>query len=212
MPEISAGAPMTTAVTDLITAVVILPLMLSLHALPCKDKTRQRLWLALFLSIGIGSFLGFIAHIFVWSTHIYSIIWVFLYAVLFQVLHVFLRLSLHAALGAQWLSKWRKGLISISVILLYLLTAALELAGINPIRLFVVYCIIMAVPGLYLFAKTAIQKKVPGARTIWFSFLPQHEVNCDRFAKYILNTAMQTKFKEVTIEYVLDVLKKHFDI
>lgn len=39
-----------------------------------------------------------------------------------------------------------------------------------------------------------------------------HEVNCDRFAKYILDTAMQTKFKEVTIEYVLNVLKEHFDI
>lgn len=39
-----------------------------------------------------------------------------------------------------------------------------------------------------------------------------HEVNCDRFAKYILDTAMQTKFKEVTIEYVLHVLKDHFDI
>ena len=38
------------------------------------------------------------------------------------------------------------------------------------------------------------------------------EVNCDRFAKYILNTAMQTKFKEVTIEYVVNVLKEHFDI
>lgn len=39
-----------------------------------------------------------------------------------------------------------------------------------------------------------------------------HEVDCDRFAKYILDTAMQTKFKETTIEYVLNVLKQHFDI
>lgn len=38
------------------------------------------------------------------------------------------------------------------------------------------------------------------------------KVNCDRFAKYILDIAMQTKFKEVTIEYVLSVLKEHFDI
>lgn len=37
-------------------------------------------------------------------------------------------------------------------------------------------------------------------------------VDCDRFAKYILNVAMQTKFKEVTIEYILGVLKEHFDI
>lgn len=38
------------------------------------------------------------------------------------------------------------------------------------------------------------------------------QVDCDRFAKYILNVAMQTKFKEVTIEYVISVLKEHFDI
>ena len=37
-------------------------------------------------------------------------------------------------------------------------------------------------------------------------------IDCDRFAKYILNVAMQTKFKEVTIEYVVGVLKKHFGI
>lgn len=37
-------------------------------------------------------------------------------------------------------------------------------------------------------------------------------VDCDRFAKYILNVAMETKFKEVTIEYVLAVLKEHFDL
>ncbi len=37
-------------------------------------------------------------------------------------------------------------------------------------------------------------------------------VDCDRFAKYILNVAMQTKFKEVTIEYVIGVLKEHFGI
>ena len=38
------------------------------------------------------------------------------------------------------------------------------------------------------------------------------EVSCDRFAKCILNTAMQTKFKETTVNYVLRVLKEHFGI
>ena len=38
------------------------------------------------------------------------------------------------------------------------------------------------------------------------------KVDCDRFAKFIIDTAMQTKFKEVTVEYVLDVLREHFDI
>lgn len=37
-------------------------------------------------------------------------------------------------------------------------------------------------------------------------------IDCDRFAKYILNVAMETKFKEVTIEYVLRVLKQHFGL
>lgn len=36
------------------------------------------------------------------------------------------------------------------------------------------------------------------------------EVSCDRFAKYILNTAMQTKFKETTVNYVLRVLERAF--
>ena len=38
------------------------------------------------------------------------------------------------------------------------------------------------------------------------------EVSCDRFAKCILNTAMQTKFKETTVNYVLRILKEHFGI
>jgi hypothetical protein len=39
-----------------------------------------------------------------------------------------------------------------------------------------------------------------------------HTVDCERFAKYILKVAMDTKFKEVTIEYVVSVLKQHFKI
>ena len=38
------------------------------------------------------------------------------------------------------------------------------------------------------------------------------EVSCYRFAKCILNTAMQTKFKETTVNYVLRILKEHFGI
>lgn len=36
-------------------------------------------------------------------------------------------------------------------------------------------------------------------------------VDCDRFAKYIINTALQTKFKEETISYVLKVVEQSFD-
>lgn len=36
-------------------------------------------------------------------------------------------------------------------------------------------------------------------------------VDCDRFAKYIINTALQTKFKEETISYVLKVVEQNFD-
>ena len=39
-----------------------------------------------------------------------------------------------------------------------------------------------------------------------------HTIDCDRFAKYVLKVAMDTKFKEVTIEYVVAVLKQHFGI
>lgn len=38
------------------------------------------------------------------------------------------------------------------------------------------------------------------------------QIDCDRFAKFILNVAMQTKFKEETIHFVLAVLKQHFSI
>ena len=38
------------------------------------------------------------------------------------------------------------------------------------------------------------------------------EVSCGRFAKYIWDTAVQTKFKETTVNYVLRVLKEHFGI
>ena len=37
-------------------------------------------------------------------------------------------------------------------------------------------------------------------------------IDCDRFSKFIINTAMQTKFKELTIEYVVGILKEHFGI
>lgn len=173
MLQFSTGAAMTTAITDLLTAFMILPILLVVHKIPCLDQALKRLWFTFFLSIGAGSFLGFLAHVFTWSARSYSMLWIFLYAVLFQILYIFLRLSIHAAFGADRPFRREKKWIGVFVALAYLLTAVLVIVGINPIRFFVIYCIVMALPGLYLFIKMAVQQKDRAARIFLFSFLPQ---------------------------------------
>lgn len=37
-------------------------------------------------------------------------------------------------------------------------------------------------------------------------------IDCDRFAKYIIDVAIQTKFKEETLKYIIEILEKHFEI
>lgn len=172
MPIISSGASMTTAITDLITGAMIIPIIISIRKKKCEDETLKKLWIMFFLFLSIGSILGFFTHFWMWSKKTYSLIWVFLYGVLYQILRSFLELSLYMCKGSKF-HKSSEKLIFFIILITYIITAIMEATGHSPIRLFVISGICVGLPSLFLFYRCAVCKRNRCSKIILFAFIPQ---------------------------------------
>lgn len=172
MPPLAANTVMTTAVTDLINALILLPMLLHMNRFLPQDHPESRLWKRLMGMIALSSLLGFVLHIHAWARVPLVCIWAVLYITLLDTVHAFLSLAIHALTGGDRPQK--KGrlflraveLISWCVLVLFLLL------GRNPIRLFILLAIGFALPALYVYARLA-RRGHRGARILLAAFLPQ---------------------------------------
>ena len=170
---LATGAAMTTAVTDLITGIAALFLTIRLCRIRGDCSVLKKYWILFFSLLGGASVLGFIAHAFLWTRTVYNIIWIFLYAVLFETAAVFLILSICSFYGTGRITKRLKLTVYSLTAALYFITAALPFFGINGIRIFVIYGMLLALPGFALFAADAVKNKDRGAMIFLLAFIPQ---------------------------------------
>ena len=172
MPAPEIGAAMTTAVTDLINALAVLPMVYSLRQKLPRSAPCTRLWLQLMISVCLASLLGFILHGFQWGNTGWVSCWAVLYIVLFECLNAFLCVGWRTYTRGRCPTRSQSLWLRLGNLGMYLLLMGLLLAGKNPIRLFLIYGILMAIPAFCFYAKLARQGH-KGARILLFSFLPQ---------------------------------------
>lgn len=173
MLDLTQGAEMTGAVTDLITALATLPILFFLRKFDRKKDRGIALWRLLFALIGLTSLIGFVVHSVVWSVTVKRLIWVFLYAIIYLLARTFFLLC-HACRESSPLPSRPVGrILDISMALAYLATVILLFTEINPIRIMVIYCIFPVVAGFVIVGIEAIREHRRYAVIMLSAVLPQ---------------------------------------
>lgn len=172
MPPLAANTVVSTAVTDLINAAVLLPLLFHMARVLPKEHPESRLWKQLMGLIALASFLGFLLHIRPWTTAPLTGIWIVLYAVLLEALHRFLLLSIHTYTGGNYPPKRASFFLRAAEAVILGALIFILLLGRNPIRVFILCGIILAICSFYLCARLAIRGH-RGSRILMTALLPQ---------------------------------------
>lgn len=173
MIRFASGVTMTCAATDLIVGLVLIPLTLALKKIKAADEDEKKLWIKLMSVLSAVCLTGFIVHGIIWGKTAYGVIWVGLYAIMFIAVRNFLFVAVHKRYGENGISNNLSRLIDIVSVGLYILMSVLCLIGINPIRIFTVYGILLIIPGFFLFAMLAKEKGDRCSKLILSALLPQ---------------------------------------
>lgn len=192
MPPLAANTVVSTAVTDLINVLVILPMLAHLRRILPKTQPQGHLWHKLLWQIALCSLLGFILHIYPWTYPPLAGIWIALYAVLLECLHTFLALPLHTFLDGEpskQVSRLLRGAESVmfSVLIICILLHR------NPIRLCVLFGVAIAIPSVFFHVRLAMRGH-KGARIFLTAFIPQ-------IPGLILQITRQTAFSFLGLDF-----------
>lgn len=117
--------------------------------------------------------MGFIAHAFLWSDVVYNVIWIFLYALLFKTAEIFFMLAICTFFGPQKTSRRLTLFVQIPTFIVYAITAAMPFFKKNGIRIFVIYAVLLALPGFVFFAIDALKKHSKSSMIFMIAFVPQ---------------------------------------
>ena len=172
MPPLAANTVVSTAVTDLINAVVLLPLLLHMERALPKNYPESQLWKRLMSLIALASFLGFLLHIYPWTIVPLTGIWIILYALLLEALHRFLLLAIHTHSGGDRPQKRTTLFLRAAEAVILGALIFILLLGRNPIRVFILYGILLAFWAFGLFSHLAIRGH-RGSRILLIALLPQ---------------------------------------
>lgn len=152
MLVLTANAVLSTAFTDLVNALVLLPMLFLLRPVFSSDHPQGPLWHKLLWQIALSSFLGFILHIRPWPNGPLVGIWLVLYVVLLETLRTLLTLVLCTSLHKNALPPRTTRLLCVIQVMVFLILAIFLLCRQNPIRLFLLYGGVMAAISIgYLF-------------------------------------------------------------
>ena len=173
MIRFASGVTMTCAATDLIVGLVLIPMALALRKINVIDEREKTLWVKFMSVLSAVCITGFIVHGIIWSDRAYGIIWVGLYAIMFIAVRNFFFVAVHKRFGENGISDKLKTLIDIVSVAMYILMSVLCLMGVNPIRIFTVYAILLIIPGFILFAMLAKESGDECSKLIISALLPQ---------------------------------------
>lgn len=171
MPSLAANTVVSTAVTDLVNALAILPMLMHLRRILPRTSPQGHLWHKLLWQIALCSLLGFFLHIYPWTYAPLAGIWILLYAILLDALHSFISLPLQTFLDKDPPKPVSRLLRGTELVMFAVLTLCILLHR-NPIRLCVLYGIVVAVPSVFFHTRLALRGH-KGARIFLTAFVPQ---------------------------------------
>jgi len=101
-----ADVELTAAATDVVICFVCLINGFIILRQKTKKETHRNLWVWMFITAAISSFLGFVIHNFPWSSTVVGILWTLLYPALFEATRLIVCLALESRFGGDYLRRW----------------------------------------------------------------------------------------------------------
>lgn len=157
MLVLTANAVLSTALTDLINALALLPMLLLLRPVFSPDHPQGLFWHKLLRQIALSCFLGFVLHIRPWPNGPLVGIWLVLYVVLLETLRTLLTLVLCTSLRKDALPPPITRLLRVIQTMVFSILAIFLLCHQNPIRLFLLYGGTIAAISIYYLFRLARQ-------------------------------------------------------
>lgn len=162
MPQVLTQAAITGAMTDLLGAVLLLPLLWALWRLKTDRAKEKNRWLCFFALLAVSCLLGFVAHYYCRTVLSRRLIWIPLYATLFETVNAFFRLALCRSRGEEHPDKRELWLLYGIGVPVFLVTVAFDCGlGYNMIRLYALYGTVLGLWGFWLLVRRAF---APGRR------------------------------------------------
>lgn len=171
MPYLEANTVLSTALTDLLNAIVLLPLLLLMHRRLPKGRPESLLWKMFMGMVALASFIGFVLHIHPWSRTPLICLWILLYIAMFQGLHALFLLAAHTVRGGAGLRPGEQALLQWLESLMLLVLVLFLLLNRNPIQIFLFFGVALIVPSFYFFFRLACRGH-RGSRVLLVAILP----------------------------------------
>ncbi|GEM_PF-5871610 len=152
------AAENTCAATDLVLAVIAFIAALRLHQIDTEKTEEKRNWVRFFLLLGAACFGGFIIHAYIPHGTLRNILWVFLFAALFEIGRRILVIAMGERFGLSRPTRLEKHLIIFAEVGLYLPAAIIPFVnGSNTIIYYIVFASVIAVLSVTMFTIEAFK-------------------------------------------------------
>ena len=172
MPEeLLAELNTTCALTDLGAGLILLPMIAVIACRKAEKHNEKRLWLLFFASLAASCLLGFVAHYYCTGI-LFRILWVPLYATMFESVASFLLLALYRLRGTMPRRIVVVG-VHVAALLAYLPIMILDTVfDRDMIRVFVIVAAVFGLTGFGIMIRCAVRKGSAAERVVVSAIFP----------------------------------------
>lgn len=164
---VAMNTELTTAITDLLVAVLCLASVVIICLLDTEKKRHKKIWVRMFVCLTVACSLGYVFHRFTWGDIGHGILWTFLYPAMFEATHCTLLLGLDIRYGDARPTRWENRILWIAEGLLCLFAVLLRYQiGRNSLILFIVFATVIAALSILQYGRALKQRSVEA----WFMF------------------------------------------
>lgn len=172
MIELTTGAEFSSAIVDLLTTLVAIPLIILL-AKTQGDAIRRKKWLHFLILMSVGNFIGFILHAFVHSELTVDLMWIVIYPIMACIEESLLLIALYDLTNGQKPTRKQKTILRSASIVVSIIAIIIGFFTVNEIRTIVIYAVLLDLPALLIFGYMAFKHKHKASQTLFTVFIPQ---------------------------------------
>jgi len=163
---------LTTAIIDLITSIAGFIAIIFLYKVNGDNKLKKK-WIHFFISLSIGNLCGFLFHFFVIDEFVLKFLWIGLFAIMFDIAAMFFLIMLYDLKGDIVPTKKQRIAFVTFSLMAYIITNVVTFSYKVDMRPFVIYAIIVVIPGIIIACYLYFKKKRTSMITLAIIVIPQ---------------------------------------
>lgn len=169
----NSGSEFVTAVIDLLTGLILVPLCFILAKTSYKDREMKKGWLTVMSLLSVGNILGFIAHSVDWPEVFFDSIWVVLYPVMFGIVAFFGLLTFYFVSRGKHPTKIEKTRFLALTLAFSVEATVVGFLTVDDILIFVYYGGIVGIPSFIAYLTVGLKRKTKSGLFILLALIPQ---------------------------------------